>query len=153
METRSNSVSKLYRLSNQLYRKRVPILPGIIMRIIRILFSCDIPYSLEIGENTAFAHNGLGVVVHRDAIIGHNNKIMQNVTIGGKNGQGPPKIGNYCFIGSGAKVMGEIEIGDDVMIGANAVVTKSVESGMVVAGVPAKVIGKTDPKLIGIFKG
>jgi serine O-acetyltransferase len=135
-----------------MYKKRIPILPGLLMRVIRVLFSSDLPYSLEIGDDTILVHNGLGVVIHPKAIIGSSNKIMQNVTIGGKNGQGPPKIGNNCFIGAGACLMGEIEIGDDVMIGANAVVTKSVESGMVVAGVPAKVIGKTNPKLIGVFK-
>lgn len=149
---RRNKATDIQRFSYKMYKLRIPILPSFIMRMMRILFSCDLPYSLEVGEGTIFVHNALGVVVHPQAFIGRGNKIMQNVTIGGKNGEGPPSIGNNCFIGSGACIMGEITIGNDVMIGANAVVTRSVESGLVVAGVPAKVIKKTNDSLIGEFK-
>ena len=114
--------------------------------------ACDLPLTIRIGEGTRFIHRAIGVCVHFDAQIGENCKIMQNVTIGGRNGRGAPTIGNNCFIGAGACVLGEIHIGDDVMIGANAVVLKDVEAGMVVAGIPAKVIKKTPEHLLGRYK-
>lgn len=71
---------------------------------------------------------------------------------GGANGQDGPKVGNYCYIGAGACVLGEITVGDDAMIGANAVVLCDVEPGTVVVGVPAKPVKKVDPELIGKMK-
>lgn len=76
--------------------------------------------------------------------IGCNCKILSDVTISvsGKKGQkGAPIIGNSVFIGTGAKIIGKVVIADNVVIGANAVVTKSIlESGITVAGIPAKKI-------------
>jgi serine O-acetyltransferase len=57
---------------------------------------------------------------------------------GGRNGY--PKIGSRVFVGAGAKILGNVTIGDDVVIGANAVVTKDIPSGAVVGGIPAKVL-------------
>lgn len=114
--------------------------------------ACDIPLTVRIGEGTRFIHRAIGVCVHYEAQIGEGCKIMQNVTIGGRNGRGAPTIGNHCFIGTGACILGDIHIGDDVMIGANAVVVRDVEDGMVVAGIPAKVIKKTPEHLLGQYK-
>ena len=69
--------------------------------------------------------------------------IMQQVTIGSSRGghrDGYPTIGDRCFIAAGAKIIGSITIGNDVVIGANAVVTKDIPSGCVAVGVPAKII-------------
>lgn len=73
--------------------------------------------------------------------IGKNCLINQQVTIGWANG-GEPMIGDNVWIASGAKVLGPIKIGNDVIIGANAVVVKDVPNHSVVVGVPAKVIKK-----------
>lgn len=137
---KSSSLILMYRWMHLFYLKRISLLPQILMRLIRILFSCDLPYTVKLGENVVLAHNGLGVVIHQDAIIGSNTKICQNVTIGEKNGSNScPKIGNNVFIGTGAAVMGDIEIGDNSMIGANAVVIDSVPPNAIVVGIPAKI--------------
>ncbi len=129
-----------YRCAHRLYKKRIPILPGFISRLIRVLFSCDLPYKTEIGEGTVFAHNGLGCVVNEDAKIGKYCKILQNVTIGGRDGRRPPIICDNVLIGAGACVLGDITIGKGAKIGANAVVLKDVPAGATVVGIPAKQI-------------
>ena len=88
------------------------------------------------------------VVISSKARIGSNCKILSDVTIGGQgryDRPGAPKIGNRVFIGSGAKIIGDISIADDVVIGANAVVTKSIlEPGITVAGNPAVKVSNTN---------
>lgn len=74
--------------------------------------------------------------------MGENCQIYQQVTIG--NNGGIPTIGNNVEICAGAKVIGPITIGDDVVIGANAVVTKNIPSHSVVVGSPAKIIKTRD---------
>jgi len=128
------------------------VLWGIKIYMRLIYPACDIPLSVRIGEKTRFIHRAIGVCVHYNAKIGKGCKIMQNVTIGGRNGRGAPSVGDYCFIGTGACIIGDIKIGNDVMIGANAVVLNDVEDGQVVAGIPAKVIKETPLHLIGKYK-
>ena len=114
--------------------------------------SSDIPLTVTLGEGTRFVHRGIGVCVHFGAVIGKECQIMQNVTIGGRNRPGGPEIGDYCFIGAGACVLGKIKIGNNVMIGANAVVLKDVPDNAIVVGVPARIVGYVDEKLINVHK-
>ncbi len=87
-------------------------------------------------------------------LIGHNTRIYQNVTIGygnSKSNRGYPTIGKNCHIFSGAVVLGGIEIGDNTIIGANAVVMKSTRPHSVVTGVPARelrIMQKDDPMYV-----
>jgi serine O-acetyltransferase len=127
-----------------LYTHKIPFLPKLIYYLIRIIFACDLPYTARIGNNVGFFHNGLGVVIHRNTVIGQGTYIYQNVTIGG-NGKtaalnGVPTIGENVFIGAGAVIMGPITIGNNAKIGANAVVTKSVPEYGVALGAPAKIV-------------
>ncbi len=84
------------------------------------------------------------VVINARAKIGEHCKIMSDVTIGvtGRHDDGmAPRIGNRVFIGTGARIIGDVEIADDVVIGANAVIIKScLESNVTIAGNPAKII-------------
>ena len=89
-------------------------------------------------KKTLFLHP-VGVCIAKDAKIGENCSINQNVTIG-RGASGFPTIGNNVQIYSGAVIIGDIIIGDNAIIGANAVVTKDVAAKTVVAGVPAKYI-------------
>lgn len=107
--------------------------------ITQLLHACEIPLQTKIGSNVKFGHRGIGVVIHKDCVIGDNVWIMQNVTIGGKNGF-VPIIGDNVFIGAGAVILGNVTIGNGARIGANAVVTKNVDCGDTVIGVPAKKI-------------
>ena len=145
-------VWKVQKTGHKFYEKKIPLFPRIIHFFMRIFFSCSIPPKVIIGDNVRFAHNALGVVIHDDAIIGEGSVILQNVTIGGKNGQKAPQIGANCFLGAGCCVLGEIVLGDDVIVGANAVVTHDVPNGKVVAGVPARIISEVSKDMLGYQK-
>ena len=99
----------------------------------------------KLGGGTVFYHHGVGCVVHELCTIGKNCKIFGNVTIGCKWSGGdrpglPPSVGNDVLIGAGAVILGDIHIGDHTIIGANAVVITDVPAYCVVAGNPARVI-------------
>lgn len=112
---------------------------------IYLVHNCFIPADCEIGEGTSFGYKGIGVVVHKRAIIGKNCIIAQNVTIGGRSGHYEvPVIGDNCYIGAGAKVLGPIVIGNNVTIGANAVMIKDAPDNTVWGGVPARLLKTND---------
>ena len=137
------NVVNYYRMANWLYRHGVPVFPKLIDYLIRLIFSCWLPHTSKIGRNFILAYGGLGVVIHSNAEIGNDVHIDQGVTIGGNGTQfGVPKIGNNIYIAAGVKILGDITIGDGCVIGANAVVTKSIPSCSLAVGVPARVIRK-----------
>lgn len=79
-----------------------------------------------------------GVIIHSETVIGEDTVVMQQVTMGGKNWNNPsgvPTLGRSCYVGAGAKILGPVKIGNQVTIGANAVVTKDVPDSCVVVGV------------------
>ncbi|MDT2047779.1 serine O-acetyltransferase [Priestia flexa] len=131
---------KYIRVYQFFWKKRLKFFAKLMMLFGRILFSCDIPPSCTIGKNTSFPHYGLGVVIHPRCKIGDNCKLYQNVTIGSRNGQGPPVIGNNVLVESGAVILGDIKIGDNVNIGSNSVIINNVPSNSTVVGVPGRVL-------------
>ena len=132
---------KVHRISHALYKARIPILPRILRFIIFLLYNSDIPSSVSIGKGTLFGHSGIGVVIHQDAVIGEDCVIGQGITIGGRS-KNPivPVIGNKVYIAAGARVLGAIRIGSNVIIAPNAVVISDVADGTIVGGIPAKVL-------------
>ncbi|MDR1606748.1 MAG: serine acetyltransferase [Streptococcaceae bacterium] len=108
----------------------------------------QIPFSCQIGAGTIIDHP-YGIILHPATIIGNSCILRQQVTIGNKGtpNSGAPIIGNHVNIGAGAKLIGPISVGDNTMIGANAVVTKSFEAGAVLVGVPAKNIHKKSEQI------
>lgn len=136
-----------YRVSHWLRKKGIPVLPGIFGLINKVLHSCEISPRAEIGPGFRVAHS-TGIVIGPDVKIGSNFELFHNVTLGSSNknrsGQVYPIIGNNVTVFAGACVLGPVIIGDNVSVGANAVVNKDVPPNVVVAGVPAKVIGKVD---------
>ncbi len=117
----------------------------------------SIPYN-NIGPGLAIVHYGT-IVISSAAVIGENCRIHVGVNIGANGGENTAaKIGNNVYIGPGAKIVGDITIGDGVCIGANSVVVKDVESGVTVGGIPAKIISDNDSskhlvKATSIVKG
>jgi len=77
-------------------------------------------------------------VIHPDTRIGVNCLIFQQVTLGTRNGKGPPVLGGHVDVGAGAKILGALTIGDHAKIGANAVVLRVVADGASVVGIPAR---------------
>lgn len=120
----------------------IPVLPKLITLLIFLIYNSKIPYQAKIGRESTFGYGGMGVVIHSKSIIGENCTICQQVTIGEGNSRFPgvPVIGNNVYIAKGSIVMGGITIGNNVTIGANAVVTKPVPDNAIVAGVPAKIL-------------
>ena len=108
------------------------------------VFQVDINPAVPMGQGIMLDH-GTGLVIGETAVVGNDVSMLQNVTLGGtgKSDQDRhPKIGNGVLIGAGAKVLGNIKVGDCSRIGAGSVVLKEVPARMTVAGVPAKVIGE-----------
>jgi len=107
------------------------------------MLGCTIPPSVRLDDGVNFGHP-VGIVIHQNAIIGKNTLIYQNVTIGRKdlNSQTCPTIGENCIIGAGACLLGDISIGNNVTIGANAVVVTDVPDNSVAIGVPAQIRSK-----------
>lgn len=119
----------------------IPLLPQLLMIMIRILFSCKIGLGAQIGTNVDLGYGGLGIVIHHKAIIGDNVKIGTNVTIGGTSKIiDVPTIGDNTMISTGAKIIGPIAIGKNCVIGANAVVTKDIADNCLAVGIPAIII-------------
>lgn len=135
----------MYRLARRLRQRGVPLLPEALAVAIRHLFSSHLPPEVDIGEGTRLGYGGMGVVIHRDAVIGRHCMVAQGVTIDA-GGRGAPRIGDHVRIGAGVFVSGDITIGDFAVLGANAVVLEDVPRASVVAGIPARVL-RTDPGL------
>lgn len=128
-----------YRISNWLVRHHIKILPEIIaFRTLR-RYGCEIsPYS-TIGAGLFIPHS-IGIVIGHSVVIGKNCEIFQNVTIGSNrktnNGRYMPIIGDNVSIYTGATLVGGINVGDNVVIGANSYVTKDIPSNVLALGSP-----------------
>ena len=121
------------------------VLPRFFELISMIICGNAISAKAQIGQHTVFHHRGIGCVVHDNAVIGNNCHIFQNVTIGSKWPNGicdgtSPIIGDNVMIGAGAVIIGDITIGDNVSIGANAVVLMDIPDDSIAVGVPARII-------------
>jgi serine O-acetyltransferase len=116
------------------------ILYKLLKLLSEILTGIDLPCEAVIGRRFRIDHFG-GIVISGDAVFGEDCVVRNGVTVGLRHtGQrGAPVIGNRVDIGAGAKVLGSIRIGDDVAIGANAVVITDVPSNSIAVGVPAKI--------------
>ena len=110
----------------------------IIRNKLEVKYSAIVCETAKIGKEFRADHC-LGLVIGPGAVIGDYCKFYQQVTVGQKNGKFP-RIGNHVTVYAGAKIIGDITIGDYSVIGANAVVTKDVPAYSVVAGIPAKII-------------
>lgn len=133
-----NIVIKFYNFERWCWTHRLRLLARIIWRLVYILFSCQIPPTTVLEKGVNIAH-GVGIVIHQNSIVGAGTMIYQNVTIGSGSG---PQIGKNCILAAGCCVLGDIVIGDNVIIGANAVVLNDIPDNCTVVGVPGKIVKK-----------
>ena len=129
-----------HRISNFLWKYRLYLLARFISHIGRVLTAIEIHPAAKIGKRF-FIDHGAGVVIGETAEIGNDVHIYHQVTLGAITSEKVkrhPTVGNGVIIGSGAKLLGPITIGDNAKIGANAVVINDVASGASMIGIPAK---------------
>lgn len=126
----------------RLLRAPLSVIYRALYRRCRNIYGIELPYSVQLGRRVIIEHQA-GIVVHGSAVIGDDCILRQGVTIG-NNGldhpQEAPVIGQRVNIGAGAKILGPVCIGDDAVIGANAVVLHDVSAGTTVVGIPARPI-------------
>ncbi|MCK4875104.1 MAG: serine O-acetyltransferase [Sulfurimonas sp.] len=133
-----------YRVAHKLYVSDFKRFARILMGITQILTNIDIHPAAKIGKRV-FIDHGVGVVIGETSIIEDDVLIYQGVTLGGvslTHGKRHPTIRRGAVIGAGAKVLGNIIIGEDAKIGANSVVVKEVPNDATAIGIPAHVIEK-----------
>ncbi len=138
-----------HRIAHALWNFKVPFLPRVISQVTRFLTGIEIHPGAQIGKGL-FIDHGMGVVVGETSVIGDDVTLFQGVTLGGTGkemGKRHPTLGNNIVVGTGAKILGNIQVGDNSYIGANAVVIKDVPANATVVGVPGR-ITKQDGKRI-----
>lgn len=131
-----------FRIANFLYRYNFVFVSKLIMFYNRIITGIEIHPAATIGKRF-FIDHGTGVVIGETSVIGDDVTLYQGVTLGGTGkdkGDRHPKIGNGVTIGAGAKVLGNIKIADNTIIGANAVVLKETVESFTYVGIPAKIV-------------
>lgn len=113
------------------------VLSKLLRALNRLFFSCIIVHGASIPKSVRFYHGGLGVVIGSGVVMGERCIVFQNVTLGNKSEVGEPAyptIGNDVTLCAGCCVVGDVHIGDGVIVGANAVVTKDIPEGKTVVG-------------------
>ncbi len=134
-----------YRIAHALHVKGFRTLARVIMGISQVITNIDIHPACTIGRRV-FLDHAFGVVIGETAIVGDDVLIYQGVTLGGvslaRGMKRHPTIGNKTVIGSGAKVLGDIHIGENCRIGSNSVVVKSIPDDSTAVGIPARIIEK-----------
>jgi len=131
-----------HRLSNWLWRHHARFLGRAVSQFTRFLTQIEIHPGATLGARL-FIDHGSGVVIGETAVIGDDVTIYHGVTLGGNTldpGKRHPTIGDRIVIGTGAKLLGDIRVGSDSRIGANAVLLRTVDEHSVVVGVPGQVI-------------
>jgi serine O-acetyltransferase len=117
-------------------------------KLIELTTGISIPASTKIGHSFYIGHFG-GIIFNKDAILGDNCNVAQNVTIGVSGlgeSRGVPIIGNNVYIAANSVIAGKIVIEDDVLIGACSLVTSDVKAGAIVVGVPAVEVSQSGSK-------
>lgn len=133
-----------HRLAHRLFKARLPFLPRMVAEISRFITGVDIHPGAKIGKNLIIDH-GMGTVIGETSVIGDNCIIYQGVTLGGthlRRIKRHPTLEDHVVIGGGAKVLGNITIGEGSRVGANSVVIEDVPPNSTVVGIPARVVGK-----------
>ena len=133
----------IYRGAHKLWQRPAarPVARAI-STLARAVTGVEIHPGAQIGRRF-FIDHGMGVVIGATAVVGDDVMLYHGATLGGRSlARGTkrhPTVGNRVTIGAGARVLGNIEIGDDVQIGANSVVVKPVPAGAVATGIPARI--------------
>jgi serine O-acetyltransferase len=135
-----------HRLSHGLWRRGLHLPARMSAHLGRFLTGIEIHPAARIGRRLIIDH-GMGVVIGETAQVGDDVYLYHGVTLGGtssERGKRHPTLGNNVIVGAGAKILGDILIGDGARVGANAVVVQPVGAGVTVVGIPARPVER-DP--------
>ncbi|MCL2924127.1 MAG: serine O-acetyltransferase [Trichodesmium sp. MAG_R04] len=138
-----------HRIAHLLHSHKVPFIPRLISHIGRFLTGIEIHPGAVIGQSV-FIDHGMGVVIGETAIIGNYCLIYQGVTLGGtgkETGKRHPTLGENVVVGGGAKILGNINIGSNVRIGASSVVLRDVPCDCTVVGIPGRIVYRSGAKV------
>jgi serine O-acetyltransferase len=139
----------IHRMAHGVYKRGWFTLARIISQFSRTMTGIEIHPGATIGRRF-FIDHGMGIVIGETSEIGDDVLMYQGVTLGGTGkdtGKRHPTIGNEVVIGTGAKILGNIRIGDHVKVGAGSVVVRSVPDCSTVVGVPGRVVGDVNADL------
>lgn len=127
-----------YRVRPTPLRKCFSLVYKVLFKLVQVVTGIELPCEVEIGRNFTIDHFG-GIVISGYAKFGDNCRIRNGVVVGLQRVEDPgaPVVGNNVDIGTGAKLLGHIRIGDNVLIGANAVVITDVPNDSIAVGIPA----------------
>ena len=132
----------LHRPAHWLYKRNIKLIARIISQLARWFTGIEIHPGASIGRR-CFIDHGMAIIIGETTEIGDDVTIYQGVTLGGTGkdtGKRHPTIGNRVMISSGAKVLGPFKVGDDVKIGAGAVVLKEIPPNCTVVGIPGTIV-------------
>jgi len=133
-----------HRVSHWLWQQGRRSLALLIQNRMSSKFGVDIHPAARLGRGIMLDH-ATGLVIGETAVVGNNVSILQSVTLGGtgkEEGDRHPKIGDGVLISAGAKILGNISVGEGAKVGAGSVVLQPVAPHTTVAGVPARVVGR-----------
>jgi len=139
----------LYRISHFFWKLGMPFIPRYISDIARQMTAIEIHPGAEIGSDF-FIDHGAGVVIGETAEIGNNVTLYAGVVLGGtslEKKKRHPTLGDNVVVGTGAKILGPVTIGNNVRVGANSVVVNDIPPNSVVVGVPGKIISRKGEKI------
>ncbi|KAM3105152.1 serine O-acetyltransferase [Phormidesmis sp. 146-33] len=145
----------LYRLAHWLYRRHVMFIPRFISHLTRFFTGIEIHPGAAIGKGV-FIDHGMGVVIGETTVVGDYCLIYQGVTLGGtgkETGKRHPTLGQHVVVGAGAKILGNIPIGDYARIGAGSIVLRAVPSHCTAVGVPGRNICRTNTQTCPLEHG
>ncbi len=133
---------QIHRIANRMWSEGRVTLAHLLQSRVSELFQIDIHPAAKIGKGIFFDH-GTGIVIGETAVVGDDVSMLHGVTLGGtgaQRGDRHPKIGQGVLLGAGAKVLGNITVGDHAKIASGSVVLKPVPAHCTAAGVPARLV-------------
>ena len=142
--------SYLQSSSNLFFKYFLSKFSYLILKHYELVTGIQLPVGTKIDGGLVFPHLS-AIVIHGNASIGKNCTILQGVTIGGDEKGTVPHIGDNVVLTCGAKVIGGVTIGNNVLVGAGAVVTSDIPDNAVVVGVPGKVINYNGLQKVGYY--
>jgi serine O-acetyltransferase len=139
-----------HRITHYLWHAGLTTVARYLSQVCRFWTGIEIHPAALIGSGL-FIDHGMGVVIGETTVIGDDVTLYQGVTLGGtgkEKGKRHPTLGNRVTVGSGAKILGNITIGDDAQIGAGSVVLKEVPCGATVVGIPGRIVAQCGKRIL-----